>query len=326
MNPILITGATGFLGKSLVMRLAGEGKKVHALYRTEDKIRDWKHKNIHFVKGTLGDVKSIDQAIRGCGQVYHLAALASPWSKDPEIFYRENVGGTENILDSALRHGVERVVFTSTAGVLGPSNDKLNTEEKQYRGDHFTHYDRSKELAETKVKEYIEKGQEVIIVNPSRIYGPGNLSKSNAVTYMIDSFIRGKWRIIPGNGSSIGNYVYVDDVVDCLIRAMIKGRSGERYLAGGDNLSFNDFFYTLARVSGKSHRMFHLPTVFMMVTARGMEYTSNLTGRTPPITPDFVRRYNHNWAVSSEKARQELGYHPIPIEEGLRKTIEWIKK
>ena len=325
MKSVLVTGATGFLGKSLVMRLAGEGQKVNALYRSEDKIRGWSHENIHFVKGNLGDIKSIDQAMKGCAQVYHLAALASPWSKIPETFYRENVAGTENILDSALRHGIDRVVFTSTAGVLGPSVKTLNTEEKQFRGDHFTHYDSSKVLAESKVKEYIEKGLEVVIVNPSRIYGPGVLSRSNAVTYMINSFLRGRWRIIPGNGSSIGNYVYVDDVVDCHIRAMAKGRSGERYLAGGDNLSFNDFFLTLARISGKSHRMFHMPMGLMMITARGMEFTANLTGFSPRITPDFVRRYNHNWALSSEKAKQELGYRPIPIEEGLKKTIEWIK-
>ncbi len=321
MNPVLVTGATGFLGKKLVMCLAEKGQKVHALYRSENKIQGWGHENIHFVKGSLGDTKSINLAMKGCTQVYHLAALASPWSKDPETFYRENVGGTENILDSALKHGVERVVFTSTAGVLGPSNEKLNTEEKQFRGDHFTHYDSSKELAEIKVKEYIEKGQEAVIVNPSRIYGPGNLSRSNAVTYMINSFVRGRWRIIPGNGSSIGNYVYVDDVVDCHIQAMIKGRSGERYLAGGDNLSFNDFFHTLARVSGKSYRMFHMPIGLMMITARGMEFKANLTGITPPITPDFVRRYNHNWALSSGKAKQELGYQPISIEEGIKRTI-----
>ena len=106
---------------------------------------------------------------------------------------------------------------------------------------------------------------------------------------------------------------------------MAKGRSGERYLAGGDNLSFNDFFHTLARVSGKSHRMFHMPIGLIMITARGMEFSANLTGFSPPITPDFVRRYNHNWALSSEKAKQELGYRPLPIEEGLKRTIEWIK-
>jgi len=153
MNPILVTGATGFLGNCLVMRLVGEGEKVHALYRTEDKIRGWEHENIHFFKGSLEDPGSLDRAMKGCRQVYHLAAFASAWSKDSEIFYRENVRGTVNVLEMAIRCGVKRVVFTSTAGVLGPSTQKLNTENKLFSGEHFTHYDRSKEMAEIKVKE-----------------------------------------------------------------------------------------------------------------------------------------------------------------------------
>ena len=208
---------------------------------------------------------------------------------------------------------------------MGPSNGNLNTEDKQFTGNHFTHYDRSKDMAEAKVREYIEKGLEAVIVNPSRVYGPGILSRSNAVTKIISLYIRGKWRIIPGNGLCIGNYVYVDNVVDCHISAMHKGRTGERYLAGGENLSFNDFFETLSRVSGVKYRMFLLPFDLIMMIARIIQFTSNITGWPPAITPAFVRRYNNNWALSSEKAIQELEYKPGTIEEGLKKTIEWIK-
>jgi len=325
MNTILVTGSTGFLGRRLATSLAEEGNLVHALYRTDEKIRGWKHDNIRFFKGTLGDKNSIGQAMEGCRQVYHLAAFAAPWVRNPRVIYNENVGGTENILESARRLGVKKLVYTSTAGVFGPSNGELNTEEKQFNGNHFTHYDRSKAEAETKVMKYVAGGLNAVIVNPTRIYGPGNLSKSNSVTMMIEKYIRGKWRIIPGDGSSIGNYVYVDDAVNCHQLAMARGRAGERYIAGGENLTFNELFVQFARVSGVKHWLFRMPVGLMMLAAGGFQVFARLTGWTPPIVPAFVRRYNHNWAVSDQKAEKELGYYPLSFDKGLEKTIEWIQ-
>jgi farnesol dehydrogenase len=325
MNRVFVTGATGFLGMSLVKRLLEEGNMVHALYRSEEKIRGWEESNLFFFKGSLGDRDSIERAMRECSQVYHLAAFASVWAKDPKAFYRENVDGTVHVLEAALKNNVKRLVFTSTAGVLGPSNGTPNTEEKQFSGQHFTHYDRSKDQAEGKVREYCKKGGEAVIVNPSRIYGPGNLSQSNSVSRMIASYLRGKWKIIPGDGTSIGNYVYVEDVVSLLLIAMEKGLPGERYLAGGENLSFNGFFEILSRISGRKHRMYRLPVGLMMAVAGTMQAIANLTGWPPAITPAFVRRYNQNWAISIDKSIGQLGYNPLSFEEGLIKTIEWIK-
>ena len=153
MNTVMVTGSTGFLGRHLVKSLAEDGNLVHALYRSDKKIKAWAHENIRFFRGTLGDTESIGQAMEGCRQVYHMAALASTWVRDPGVFYIENVGGTENVLESASRLGVEKLVYTSTAGVFGPSNGDVNTENKQISGIHFTHYDRSKAEAGKKVRE-----------------------------------------------------------------------------------------------------------------------------------------------------------------------------
>jgi farnesol dehydrogenase len=325
MNSILVTGATGFLGQALVMRLAKDGNRVHALYRSEEKIRGWEHENIHFFKGTLGDFQSIERAIEGCRQVYHLAASVSVWTRDPARIYDENIGGTENVLESAMKQGVDKLVYTSTAGVLGPSDGEMNTEDKQFSGTHFTHYDRSKARSEQKILEYVSRGLQAVIVNPTRIYGPGNLSKGNALTGIIDRYLRGKWKIIPGDGSNIGNYVFIDDVVNCHIQAMDRGRTGERYLAGGSNLSFNEFFKILARISGVEHHLFKMPSGLMMMITGGFLGLAHLTGWEPPITPAYVRRYTHDWAVSCEKAKKELDYRPIHIEEGLKRTVEWIR-
>lgn len=326
MNTVLVTGATGFLGRQLTMRLAVDGNRVHALYRSEEKIRGWEHENISFFKAALSDTDSINRAMKDCRQVYHLAAFASVWAKDSRVFYDQNVQGTVNVLESARREGVKKLVFTSTAGVFGPSGPEPNTEDKPLPLEHFTHYDRSKAIAEQKVLEYVSGGLDAVIVNPTRIFGPGILSKSNSLTLMIERYLRGRWRLIPGNGSSIGNYVYIDDVVECHLLAMEKGRVGERYLAGGDNLSFNEFFKILAGKSGLKHNLFKLPVGLMLIIAGAFQGMAWMTGRTPLITPAFVRRYNHNWVVSCDKAKKELGYSPASFEEGLNMTIEWIKK
>jgi len=325
MNRILITGATGFLGKQMAKRLADEGNIVHALYRSEKKIRDRGHENIRFFKGTLGDRESIARAMKDCSYVYHMAAFAAAWAPKPRIFYQENVMGTENVLESALKQGIKRVVYTSTAGILGPSNGKINTEEKQFSGDQFTPYDQSKAMAEEKVMQYVRDGLDAVILNPTRIFGPGNLSKSNALTMMCGKYLEGKWRIIPGDGKSIGNYVYVTDVVDCHLLAMEKGKSGERYLVGGENLSFNEIFAILREISGVNHRLYKIPTGAMLLIASVLLGFANITGYAPLITPSFVRRYNHDWVVSSDKAKKELGYSPISFTDGLKKTIQWIQ-
>jgi farnesol dehydrogenase len=321
----MMTGATGFLGRSVAEHMAGEGYKVHVLYRSETKIRGWENPNIRFFRGTIGNIDSIKRAMKDCRHVIHMAALAAPWARDPAVFYRENVEGTVNVLESALRLGMERFVFTSTAGVLGPSGSGINSEDKHYQGTHFTHYDRSKELAERKVREFSRKGLETVTVSPTRVFGPGTLNAANSVTRVIHSYLQGRWRIIPGDGSSIGNYVYVDDVVRCHLQALEKGVPGERYLAGGENLSFNEFFETLARVSGLERKMVRMPSALMMAVAGLIQGTAVITGCTPPITPAFVRRNSHHWAVSSDKASRELDYFPLSMEEGLKKTIEWIR-
>jgi farnesol dehydrogenase len=325
LKKILVTGATGYLGRNLALRLAREGNLVHALYRTESKIRDWKHENIRFFRGSLGDIESLNRAMEGCTEVYHMAAFASVWTRDSGTIYEENVGGTVNVAETALRQGVDKMVFTSTAGVLGPSEGKQNTEDKQFNGKYITHYDRSKAEAEKRVLGVVSEGLNAVIVSPTRIYGPGSMSKSNALTRIVIRYLEGKWKFIPGRGNSIGNYVFVDDVVDCHLLAMEKGRSGERYLCGGQNLSFNELFLTLERVSGVKRTLVNIPLGPMLGVSGAFLALAHLTGWTPPITPAFVRRYNHDWEFSSSKAEQELGYSPLKFEEGLKHTIKWIQ-
>jgi len=325
MSTVLVTGATGFVGKQLAMKLAGSGHRVHAMYRSEAKIGDLKHENIRLYKGTLTDPASIERAMKGCEQVYHLAAFAAVWSRKPEEIYEQNVQGTVNILESAKKNGIERVVHTSTAGVFGPSGQKPNSEDSPPATSFFIHYDRSKAQAEQSIKAYVRDGMDVVIVSPTRIYGPGKLGDSNGVTRLVRDYMKGRWHIIPGNGRSVGNYVYIDDVVKGHMLAMEKGQPGELYLLGGSDLSFNEFFDILKEISGSHYFLIKIPMFIGISAAAIMLTMAKLSGGMPMITPGLLKRYSHNWAVSSEKAMTELGYDPVDFRRGLKKTVEWLQ-
>lgn len=323
---ILITGATGYIGSGLAKELASRGYTIHALIRSPEKAGLIRHENVHIFQGTILQPDKIDKAIAGCRQVYHLAAYAKPWAKDARTFFNINTQGTDNILQSAYDHHVEKVVFTSTAGTFSPSLEKPVDENTLRLIDFFNDYETSKFIAEDRCQKYVRKGLNVVIVNPPRLYGPGLLSKSNAVTLMIKRYLEGRWRIIPDSGEKVGNYVFIDDVIKGHILAMKKGRSGEKYLLGGENISYSGFFDTLAKVSGKKHKMINLPSPVMMAAAGLFLFWTRISGRPPLITPEWVKKYLYNWALSSQKAVEELGYQITPLESGMQKTVEWIRK
>ena len=206
---IFITGATGYVGNNLANRLAAEGHTVHAICRSANKKSLLSHPNIKIFEGDINNVASIENGMKNCEQVYHLAAFARVWSKDPGMFYKLNVEGTKNVLDVAKKLDVKNIVFTSTGGVLGPSNGRPVKEDDQRYGNVFNEYEDTKTQAENLCKEYCNKyGLRIVIVNPPRIYGPGIESESNAVTRLVKLYVKGKWKILPGDGKRTGSYVH----------------------------------------------------------------------------------------------------------------------
>ncbi len=322
---ILVTGATGFIGTELVLTLANAGNNVYAVYRDEKKLSRINHKNIIPVKSNILDAESMREVIQKCEQIYHIAAFTEVWAKNKQIIYDINVKASENIFKLALENNIKRVVFTSSAGIFGPSvNGQINEQTKRSM-DYFLEYERSKDLAEQLLREYVQKGLDAVIVNPTRVYGPGLLNKSNGSAMMIKSYTEGKWRIIPGNGKSVGNYVFIDNVVNGHILAMQKGKAGEQYILGGDNVSYNQFFETVSNICNKKYMMLKMPLFVMLAVANIMMFLNFTIKLKPLITPALVRKFNYNWNVSSEKAIKELGYQPISFVEGASRTIDWIK-
>ncbi|MEN8229524.1 MAG: NAD-dependent epimerase/dehydratase family protein [Bacteroidota bacterium] len=322
---VFVTGATGFIGIQLVKRLVGMGNIVHALYRSETKANLIRIEGVTLFKGDILDKASLTKAMEGCSQVYHTAAFAGVWAKDPGFVYRLNVEGALNVIDIAAKGGANRIVVTSTAGILGPSDRDPVNETSPPPSSFFTSYEASKFKMEQEVMGLNTNDLDVVIVNPTRVYGPGFLSESNGVTKMIKQYIEGRWRLIPGNGESSGNYVHVEDVVTGHLLAMEKGSSGERYVLGGENISYNQLFKYTRELSGVHKRLFKIPLQVMLMAAFLMKGISTITGKPPLIVPNLVRKFNHNWFVSSDKAINLLGYDPMGIKEGIEQTISWLK-
>lgn len=325
---IFITGVTGYIGQKLALQLAADGHTIHALVRDAQKGKSLlDHPNIILFTGDILDPTSLVPAMTGCGQVYHLAALASVWHKDPGSFHQINVNGLKNVLEACLKAGITHVLFTSTAGVVGDSKDGEPVSELTNSNPKLeTLYEQSKVAAEQLLKTYIPKGIRGVIVNPSRVYGPGLLTESNGFTRLMKMYISGHWKIKPGNGKSIGNYVYIDDTIRGLIAAMEKAKPGERYLLGGINTTYNEFFNLVDELTGVKRKMYNVPLPFMLFLSRIQLMMARLFGKQPMITPPFVRKYNKHWIVTSNKAEQGIGYTITPLREGVSKTLDWLNQ
>lgn len=321
---VFVSGATGFIGIQLVKRLLEEGHTVHALFRSESKADLIRLPGVRLFKGDILDPGSLDLALAGCEEAYHAAAFAGVWTRDREQVFRLNVEGSLNVVNAAGRQGIRRLVLTSTAGILGPSKKEAVHESSPTPDSFFTDYEASKFQLEQKLLGRTAGNPEVVIVNPTRVFGPGSLSESNGVTRMIKQYVEGKWRFIPGNGRSSGNYVFVEDVITGHLQAMKKGKPGERYVLGGDNISYLQLFSYVREASGVRKRLYKVPFWIMLSAAGLMTGISRISGRPPLIVPNLVRKFTHNWIVSSNKAINDLGYQPREVRSGIQQTVQWI--
>lgn len=322
MKKVLVTGATGYIGGVLTRCLLSHGYLVHALVRDPIKAQILPPE-IRIFAGDLFDNAALDLALEGVEEVFHVAAYAKPWASDPQTYFRMNVEGTKNVCLAAARNSVRRLVFTSTAGVFGPSlGGAAVNEETRPRAPLRTTYEQSKVMAEAMILERVAQGQDIVIVNPSRVYGPGPSAYDNGVTKMIRLYLAGKFRFYPGDGNSIGNYVFVEDVIKGHLLAMEKGVAGERYALGGENATYRTFFEQLKAVSGVHHRMFPIPIGWMRTAAKWMQWRAEKFGTPPLLTPEWIDRFMEHWELSSAKAANHLGYQPVSLQEGLLHTVK----
>lgn len=317
MKPTLITGATGFVGWHVARKLIERGQRVRALVRPSSRLRELE--GVEPVTGDLRDRGSLDRAVAGCGLVFHVAADYRLWAADPNELYASNVDGTRNVLEAARQAGVERVVYTSTVGCIGmPDGDETTPVALE---DMAGAYKRSKFLAEQVALEFASGGFPVVIVNPTAPVGDHDFKPTPTGKVIVD-FLK---RAMPAYIETGLNVVDVRDVAEGHVLAWERGKAGERYILGCENLTLQDIFGRLEKISGIGAPARRIP--YGLALAAGVATTgwAAITGQEPKAPLDAVRMAKKKMWVSHAKAARELGYVPGPVEEALARAVAWFR-
>jgi dihydroflavonol-4-reductase len=314
---VLVTGASGFLGWHVARLLNDSGKRVKALIRTASKVREL---DVETATGDLRDPASLERAVSGCNSVFHVAADYRLWSRYPHELYDSNVEGTRNLLAAARKAGVERFVYTSTVGCIGIPAGGIGDEAQpvgieEMSGD----YKRSKFLAEQVALEFAREGFPVVIVNPTAPIGDHDFKPTPTGKIVLD-FLRGEMPAYIDTGL---NLVDARDVARGHLLAAEKGKVGERYILGCENLTLQRILERLATITGKKAPAVQLP--YAVAYAAGLFTTgwAAISGQTPRVPMEAVRMAKKKMFVTHEKAARELGYRPGPVDEALRRAVDW---
>lgn len=319
-----VTGGTGFVGGAVVRRLLEGGHQVRVLVRPGANTRQLEGLRVERVEGDLSDAESLRRAMEGCEWVFHVAALYAYWGYPWESFYRANVEGTRNVLEAADEAKVQRIVHTSSIATLGlPRGDEPANEDTPVAlEDKIDHYKRSKFLAEEVARGAARRGLPVVIVNPAAPVGVGD-HKPTPTGQMIVDFLRGR---MFGYVDTSLNIVDVEDVAAGHLLAVERGRIGERYILGGENLTLRQVLDLLAEVSGRPPVRRRVPHGVALAWSYVDIAWARLDRRHVPIaTPEKVRLSRQKEIYDSGKAERELGYVHGPAREALRKAVAWYR-
>ena len=319
-----VTGGTGSIGGAVVRRLLEDGHEVRVLVRPGADTRQLDGLPVEPIEGDLGDGESLQRGMVGCDWVFHVAALYSFWGYQWDDFFQTNVEGTRRVLEAARLEGVERVVYTSSIAVLGVHEDRTPATEDSPStlDDRIGPYQRSKFQAEEVAREYVRQGLPVVIVNPSAPVGVGD-HKPTPTGQIIVDFLNGRMFAHVDTGLNI---VDVEDVAAGHLLAAQRGRVGERYILGGENLTLGQVLDLLAEVSELPRTRFRIPHSVAMAWSYVDVTLARLNPRhTPMATPEKVRLSRRYEYFDPSKAVRELGLPQTPAREGLRKAVEWYR-
>ena len=320
MKPVLVTGASGFLGWHVARLLCERGDSVRALVRAGSRVEEL---DVECVAGDLRDAASLERAVAGCGLVFHVAADYRLWARHPEELYRSNVHGTRNLLAAAQRSGVERVVYTSTVGCIGIPHGGIGNEDTPVSlQDMVGDYKRSKFLAEQAALEFSRGGLPVVIVNPTAPIGDHDV-KPTPTGKIVADFLSGGMPAFIDTGL---NVVDVRDVAAGHLQACERGRTGERYILGSENLTLVEILAKLAKITGRPAPTTRLPYAVAWCAGVCSTAWAGVTGHPPRVPLNGVRMAKKKMWVKHEKARRELGFDPGPAETALARAVEWFQK
>jgi len=319
-----VTGATGFLGSHVARVLADHGADMRLLVRSSSNPRNIEGLRADRALGDLRDPASLEKAMAGCDVVFHVAADYRLWVRDPNEMYRSNVEGTRAILEAARKTGVRRLVYTSSVATIGFTRNgyPANEDSPVSLADMIGHYKRSKFMAEQLALEAGRSGLQVVVVNPTTPVGDQDVKPTPTGRIVID-FLKRKFPAYVETGL---NLVDVRECARGHVTALEKGKSGERYILGGENLTLKQILDKLAKITGLPSPILKLPYIFAYAAGIADEIvTGRLRGREPRATIDSVRMGAKKMFASSDKAERDLGWKIVPVESALRRAAEWFR-
>jgi dihydroflavonol-4-reductase len=322
---VFLTGATGFLGSHVAHVLAEQGAGLRLLVRSTSNLKNLEGLKAETATGDLRDAASLQRAMSGCDTVFHVAADYRLWLRDPQEMYRSNVNGTRAVLEAARQNNVSRVVYTSSVATMGftANGHPADEDSPVSLSDMIGHYKRSKFMAEQLALEAGRSGLHVVTVNPTTPVGEHDIKPTPTGRIVVD-FLKRKFPAYVETGLNL-----VDATVCARghIAALEKGKSGERYILGGENLTLKQILDKLGKITGLPSPRIKLPYAFAFAAGVVDEaITGGLLHREPRATVDTVRMGKKKMFASSDKAERELGWKIVPVEPALRRAVDWFRE
>ena len=320
MKNILITGGTGFIGSNLAAALLQQGYAVRILHRSSSNLFNVASLSVEHRIGDVRDSESLRSAMHGCDTVFHTAAMVSFWKPVRQLQYEINIGGTKNVVEACLKENVRRLVHTSSIAAIGhPANGMLANESTPFNWqDVDSGYKNSKHMAEIEIAKGVERGLDAVMVNPGVVIGPGDIHFNGGK--IIQSVKKHQALFYIKGGMNI---VFVADVVGGHISAALKGKTGERYILGGENLTHKQAFRITAEVVGGIVPRIRIPVSILKLGGKFFDLAGRVMNKEPFVTSElFSGAGLCNW-YNSEKAERELGYTITPFRDAIEKTYRW---
>lgn len=318
----LITGANGFVGSAVMRHCLDAGQEVRVMVRPGSDRKNLEGLDVEIIEGDLQDKVSLEIAVKNCNAVFHVAADYRLWIPDPDNMYQTNVKGTRDLMLASAEAGVDKIVYTSSVAVLGINSDGTPaTEETPVTVDNMIgHYKRSKYLAEKEVSKLVDKNElPAIIVNPSTPLGPRDIKPTPTGNIILETLNDR----MPAYVDTGLNIVHVDDVAKGHLLAFEKGKIGERYILGGENLSLQAILGIICELTDKQPPKIKLPHNLILPIAWCMERWADISKKKPRVTVDEIRMSKKLMYFSSDKAINELGYKNRPAKEAIQDAIDW---
>jgi dihydroflavonol-4-reductase len=316
----LVTGAAGFLGSHVTRQLVARGDEVRVLLRASSTNRAIADLSLEYVTGDLRDPASLDRAMKGVKRVFHVAADYRLWAKRKQDIYDSNVGGTKNLLEAAKRAGVEQLIYTSTVATIAVDRPQHPNEFTDAKLEEMVgHYKRSKWMAEKEALNAAKSGLPVIVAMPTTPVGPWDWKPTPTGKIVLD-FLNGK---MPGYVETGLNFVGVEECAAGHLLIAEKGKVGERYLLGGENLTLKGMLDILAKITGLRAPMLKIPHGLALGVAYANTVFSRLVGREPGIPIEGVKIARHMMFVDCSRAKRELGFQAGQVAAALERAVRW---